>query len=103
MHKDPLGGNVRQGLTLRRFKLEQNYPNPFNPTTIINYELPITNDVELSIYNVIGQKITTLLREIKQAGTHQVEWDATGYASGVYYYKIEAGEFVDVRRMVLLR
>jgi hypothetical protein len=86
-----------------KFELTQNYPNPFNPTTIINFELPITNDVELSIYNVIGQKITTLLRELKQAGTHQVKWDATGYASGVYYYKIEAGEFVDVRRMVLLR
>jgi hypothetical protein len=85
------------------FGLNQNYPNPFNPTTFINYELPITNDVELSIYNLIGQKIVTLVKESQRAGYHQVEWDASGFASGVYYYRIEAGEFVDVKKMILIR
>jgi hypothetical protein len=85
------------------FRLDQNYPNPFNPKTNINYELQITNDVELSIYSVTGQKIATLVNESQRAGNHQVEWDATGFASGVYYYRIQAGEFVDVKKMVLLR
>jgi hypothetical protein len=86
-----------------RFELYQNYPNPFNPNTIINYELRITSDAELSVYNLIGQKVAMLVNERKQAGYHQVEWDASGFASGVYYYRIEAGDFVDVRKMVLLR
>jgi hypothetical protein len=85
------------------YKLEQNYPNPFNPTTIINYELPITNDVDLSIYNLVGQKIATLVREKQQAGSYQVEWDASSFASGVYYYVITAGEFRDVKKMILIR
>ena len=86
-----------------RFLLSQNYPNPFNPTTIINYELPITNFVELSVYNLIGQKVATLINENKKAGSHQVEWNASGFSSGVYYYKINAGEFQAVRKMILVR
>jgi flagellar hook assembly protein FlgD len=61
------------------------------------------SDVELSIYNLLGQKIATLVNERRQAGDHQVEWDASGFASGVYYYRIEAGEFQDVKKMILLR
>jgi hypothetical protein len=91
--------NVRPAV----FKLNQNYPNPFNPRTIINYELPITNDIELTIYNLTGQKMTTLVHEKQNAGTHQVEWDASGFASGIYYYRIETGEFVDVKKMILIR
>ena len=83
--------------------MHQNYPNPFNPKTIINYELPITNDVELNVYNLTGQKIATLVQETQRAGHHQVEWDASGFASGVYYYRIEAGEFVEVKKMILVR
>jgi flagellar hook assembly protein FlgD len=80
-----------------------NYPNPFNPNTVINYELPTTNIVELSIYNLLGQKVATLVSERKAAGDHQVEWDATGFSSGIYYYQIRAGEFQAVRKMILLR
>jgi hypothetical protein len=87
----------------QEFALRQNHPNPFNPITIINYQLPITNDVDLSIYNMLGQKVATLVNERKQVGYHHVEWDASGFASGVYYYRIEAGEFVDVKKMILLR
>jgi spore germination protein YaaH len=85
------------------FKLAQNYPNPFNPVTMINYQLPMTNVVELSIYNLLGQKVATLVSERKNAGFHQMEWHAGQMASGVYYYMIKAGEFQDVKKMVLLR
>jgi hypothetical protein len=86
-----------------RFNLEANYPNPFNPSTIINYELRITSDVDLSVYNLLGQKVAILVSEKQAAGRYQVEWNASDFASGVYYYKIQAGEFVDVRKMVLIR
>jgi len=86
-----------------KFTLHQNYPNPFNPTTKINYQLPITNYVELSIYNLLGQKVATLLSEKQNAGYHQVEWDASRFSSGMYYYRIEAGDFQDVKKMILLR
>jgi hypothetical protein len=85
------------------FVLKQNYPNPFNPTTIINYELQITNDVDLSVYNVLGQKVTTLMSGKQSAGSHQVEWDASLFASGVYYYVLKTGEFRDVKKMVLIK
>jgi len=85
------------------YKLYDNYPNPFNPSTIINYELRMTNDVELSIYNSLGQKVVTLVSGIQKAGVYQIEWDASGFASGVYFYKLQAGEFVAVKKMVLMR
>jgi hypothetical protein len=85
------------------YKLYQNHPNPFNPKTIINYELPTATIVELSIYNLRGQKVATLVSDKRPAGHHLVEWDASNFASGVYYYKIDAGEFRQVKKMVLLR
>jgi hypothetical protein len=85
------------------FRLSQNYPNPFNPTTKINYELQITNYVNLGVYNLLGQKVATLVNERQKAGHHQVEWDASGFASGVYYYRIKAGEFQDVKKMILIK
>jgi hypothetical protein len=85
------------------FQLSQNHPNPFNPSTMINYQLPMTNEVELSIYNLLGQKVATLVSERQNAGYHQVEWDASEFASGIYYYHIQAGEFLDVKKMVLVR
>ena len=87
----------------KQFALLQNYPNPFNPKTIINYELPITNYVRLNIYNLVGQKVAALVSEKKQAGYHRVEWDASGFASGIYYYQINAGNFAEVRKMILIR
>ena len=87
----------------KKFALAQNYPNPFNPRTIINYELPIMNYVDLSIFNILGEKVATLVSERKAAGKHQTEWDASGFASGIYYYQIRAGDFQAVRKMILLR
>jgi hypothetical protein len=85
------------------FKLSQNYPNPFNPSTIINYELPIPNYVELIIYNLLGQEVETLVSEKIEAGYHQIEWDASGFASGVYYYRLHAGGFQDIKKMILTK
>jgi hypothetical protein len=86
-----------------RFILSQNYPNPFNPTTIINYELPNTNYVHLSIYNLVGQRVQTLVSGRQQAGHHQIEWNASGFSSGVYFYHLQVGELHEVRKMVLLK
>jgi photosystem II stability/assembly factor-like uncharacterized protein len=88
---------------VRKFELKQNYPNPFNPKTIINYELEIMNDVELSIYNILGQKVETLVNEEQKAGIYHVEWDGSSLASGVYYYRLEAGEFRSVKKMILIK
>jgi hypothetical protein len=87
-----------------RFYLDQNYPNPFNPKTIINYELAIMNDVELSIYNLLGQKVLTLVDEEQNAGTYHVEWDATSFASGVYYYQLRTNAgFIQTKKLALVK
>ncbi len=85
------------------YALQQNHPNPFNPVTKINYQLPIISEVDLSIYNLLGQKIASLVNERQQAGFHQVEWDATGFSSGIYYYRLEAGKFIQTRKMIYLK
>jgi len=85
------------------YQLFQNYPNPFNPITKINYELPNTNYVDLSIYNALGQRVVTLVAKSQPAGRYSVDWDASGYASGVYYYRLKAEEYVGVKKMILLR
>jgi hypothetical protein len=84
-------------------KLYQNYPNPFNPSTVINYELGIKSEVNLSVYNVIGQKVATLVSQTQQAGSHLVEWNATGLSSGIYMYCLQAGNHIEVKKMALMR
>ena len=85
------------------FSLEQNYPNPFNPSTTINYKLPITNYVELSIFNLLGQKVAILVSEKQEAGTHQIEWGASDYSSGIYYYRLETENDQITKKMILLK
>lgn len=89
------------------FRLHQNYPNPFNPSTAISYSLPAerrtANHVMLKVYDVLGKEVATLVDEMKTAGEHVVRFDASGLASGVYYYRLQAGTFVDVKKMVFLR
>ena len=87
----------------KKFSLSQNYPNPFNPSTAIGFQLLAVSDVELSIYNVLGEKIVTLVSEKLKAGYHQVEWDASGFASGVYFYRLQSGSIVKIKRMVLAK
>jgi len=90
-------------MTVSEFKLYQNLPNPFNPVTMINYQLPMISNVELSIYNVLGQKVATLVSEKQQAGLHQVKWDASGYATGIYFYRIITESYQDMKKMILVR
>lgn len=85
------------------YELFDNYPNPFNPTTIINYAIPEPTKVKLTIYDVNGRYLKTLLSEFKKAGYHQIDFDGSNYASGVYFYRIEAGNFVQSKKMVLVK
>ena len=89
--------------SLNENKLFQNYPNPFNPTTKIIYELPNSVKVKIEIFNLLGQKITTIQNKSMSNGTHEVEFTAEELPSGVYLYKIEAGDYREVKKMMLLR
>ena len=87
----------------QRFALEQNYPNPFNPATKIRYDVPNQSHVRIAIYDVLGRQVQMLVNEELNAGTHTVEFDATRLASGVYIYRMEAGSFVQTRKMMLVK
>ena len=87
----------------RNYFLSQNYPNPFNPTTIINYGTPKTGNVTLKVYDILGREIATLVDEVKQPGIYQVSFGTENLASGVYFYKMTAGDFSSVRKMNLLK
>ncbi len=90
-------------LTPQVFALSQNYPNPFNPTTQIEYSLPQDSYVRLEVYNILGQKVVTLVDGKQKAGYKSVRWDAGDFSSGIYFYRLQAGKFVQTRKMVLLR
>ncbi len=90
--------------TPQSFSLEQNYPNPFNPSTTINFSLPSASEVTLYVYDMLGRRVATLLdNEMMNASTHSVKFDASRLASGVYIYRLEAGEFTSTRRMMLIK
>ena len=86
-----------------KFYLSQNCPNPFNPSTIIKFSLPRAGQIRIEIYNSLGQKVKTILNERMLAGEHEIEFEAQNLASGVYYYQIKAGEFKDMKKMVLIK
>ena len=86
-----------------RFKLEQNYPNPFNPSTEIRYTLPVDGRVNLEVFSITGQKIVTLMDDVKPAGTHTVSFNASGLASGVYLYRLTNGMWSETRKMMILK
>jgi hypothetical protein len=85
------------------FALMGNYPNPFNASTVIEYQLPATSNVTLEVYNVLGEKVATLFDGEQQAGYKSVSWDASGVASGIYFYKLSAGDFTEMKRMMLVK
>lgn len=85
------------------YKLFQNYPNPFNPETKISYHIPKSGLVELRVFDILGKEVRTLVSDIKQAGTYSVDFDASVLASGVYYYEIIAGNFSNMKKMVLTK
>jgi len=86
-----------------RFELFQNYPNPFNPSTTIKFSLPKASQVKLTVYNVLGQVVAELLDKKLAVGAHQIEFNAASHASGVYIYRIEAGEFTAVKKLLLVK
>jgi hypothetical protein len=87
----------------KKFDLSQNYPNPFNPSTLIKYAIPHDAFVSIKVYNLLGQEITTLVNELKQTGYYSVTFNGSNLASGVYFYRIEAGNFTSVKKMVLVK
>jgi hypothetical protein len=90
--------------TVDEFRLNQNYPNPFNPSTTISFNLPNAADVTLTVYNVLGQRVATLLNNKKYtSGSHTLSFDASNLASGVYIYRLEAGSFTSLKRMTLIK
>ena len=83
--------------------LEQNYPNPFNPSTLINYQISTLSKVSLKVYDLLGREIVTLINEEQSAGPHMVKWDASHVATGVYFYMLAAGGFVQTKKMLLMK
>ncbi|MGB2870203.1 MAG: T9SS type A sorting domain-containing protein [Bacteroidota bacterium] len=101
---DPGVVSVEKALGLAsRFELSQNYPNPFNPTTRITYSLPTSGQIVLKVFNILGQHVATLFEGFRNAGTYVSEFDASRFPSGMYFYRLSAGELVETGKMVLLR
>ncbi|HVO74282.1 MAG TPA: T9SS type A sorting domain-containing protein [Ignavibacteriaceae bacterium] len=87
----------------KTFELLQNFPNPFNPTTTIRFQTPNKEFVSLRIYDLLGKEVTTLVNEEKPAGSYKVTWNAHGLSSGVYFYRLKAGNFAAIKKLVLLK
>jgi len=81
----------------------QNYPNPFNPTTTIRYSIPEEQLVTLQIYNSVGEEVIELVNEVKEAGNYEIEFDSKALSSGIYFYKLNSGKFLETRKMVLAK
>lgn len=95
--------NIDYDIVAKDFVLHQNYPNPFNPITNIQFRIPNSEFICLKVYDVIGNEIITLVDEYKPAGSYEVEFSGAGLSSGIYFYRLAAGEFTDSKKMILLR
>ena len=100
---EPLSVDQIKSLTPENFELAQNYPNPFNPVTTIQYSIPQRSNVTLKVYDVLGNEIAALVNEEKLAGVYEVDFNASNLSSGVYFYKLQGGSFVETKKMILLR
>ena len=98
-----VGIEAEDDLLPKKFELYQNYPNPFNPVTHIKYAVPKPSQVRIEIYNILGQRVRTLLNEEKPPGYYVVEFDASSLASGFYIYRMQAEGFVDIRKMIVTK
>jgi hypothetical protein len=90
-------------ITPLEFSLEQNYPNPFNPTTIIQYSIKEKSPVELVLYDMLGSQVKVLVNEEQDAGDYDIEFNAVNLVSGIYFYKLKAGDFFETKKMVLMK
>lgn len=97
-----MGGEIISEIP-HEYMLHANYPNPFNPVTTLKFDLPFDSEVTLTVYDMLGREVAALVNELKPAGRHSVTFNAAGLPSGMYFYKIKAGEFVQVRKMILLK
>ena len=101
---NPITTGLEADVILRDgYSLYDNYPNPFNPLTTIEYSLPQSGDVSLIVYNLIGEEVARLINGEQNVGYHEVSWDASNVPSGIYFYRLQAGDFVETRKMVLLK
>jgi hypothetical protein len=89
--------------TPKEYSLGDNYPNPFNPSTTINYSLPVDEKVVLKVYDILGKEVAILVNEQKPAGNYQIKFNASLLSSGVYIYKLQAGDFISSKKMLLLK
>ena len=95
--------SIEADITPREYELSQNYPNPFNPVTNIKFSLPKAEKVKINIYNSLGEKVLSLVDKEYEAGVYKVELKSSGFASGIYFYKIQAGSFIQTKKMILLK
>jgi aminopeptidase N len=98
-----VGINNASNITPDKFAVYQNYPNPFNPTTSIKFDIPKNTFVTLKVYDVLGKEVATLINEVRAAGSYNVDWNASFYPSGVYFYKLESKDFTETKRMLLIK
>jgi len=95
--------NTNELIIPKEYGLSQNYPNPFNPNTTINYQLPENNHVTLRIYDILGNIVATLVDQDVQAGYHSFTWNAGNIATGVYFYRLTSGSFVQTKKLILMK
>jgi len=100
---NPVSIAEQQSQMPKEYKLNQNYPNPFNPTTVVSFQLPVDSYVELKIFDILGRMIEVLVKEQRKAGYYEVSWDASEYSSGIYFCRLTAGKFTEVKRMMLVK
>lgn len=101
--EDFTGINPGISNTPDKYSLSQNYPNPFNPVTTINYSITVSSNVTLKIYNSLGAEVTTLVNDYRNAGTYSAAWNASEYASGIYFYTLESGSYKETKKMILVK
>ena len=92
-----------ENIVITDYMLSQNYPNPFNPVTMIEYSVPKISKTTLKIYDILGSEITTLVNEEKRAGVYKIDWDASNLSSGIYFYQLKSGDFIQTKKMLLLK
>jgi aminopeptidase N len=98
-----VGINSASNIIPEKFAVYQNYPNPFNPTTNIKFDIPKNSFVSLKVFDVLGKEVAVLINEVRNAGSYSVDWNASVYTSGVYFYKLESKDFIETKRMLLIK
>ena len=99
----PLSVELIDNQIPNQFQLSQNYPNPFNPTTNIEYSIPVSGIVAITVHNILGQTVDNLVNEFQPAGTYRVTWNGSNLPSGMYFYQINASTFTKTMKMILLK